>query len=106
MTTMDVPTFGQFVTLQMVKFFANKGKAREATHAGTWIQTVTRLVMHLAGFACLTYSGFLWHPVAGFVVAGLSCFLLSWLTNGKQQSASHPANRPQPDPLTYGDRRG
>lgn len=105
MTTMDVPTVGQFLTLRMAKFFANRGKPREATHAGAWVQLVVKLVMHLAGFASLTYAGFLWHPIAGFVVAGLSCFLLSWLTNGKQ-AATSPANRPQPDPLTYGDRRG
>lgn len=106
MTTMDVPTFGQFVTLRMAKFVGERGKAKQVAHAGTWIQTVTRLVMHLAGFSCLTYAGFLWHPVAGFVAAGLSWFLLSWLTTGKQQSATQPVNRPQPDPLTYGDRRG
>ena len=105
MTTMDVPTVGQFLTLRMAKFFANRGKGKEATHAPVWFQTVTRLVMHLAGFSCLTYAGFIWNPVAGFVVAGLSCFLMSWLTTGRQATTT-PTNRPQPDPLTYGDRRG
>src|SRR5688572_33134581 len=106
MTTMDVPTVGQFLTLRMAKFFDKRGEAKRATHAGTWIQTVTRLVMHLAGFSCLTYAGFLWHPVAGFVVAGFSCFVLSWLTTSNQPASARPTHGPQPDPITYGSRNG
>jgi hypothetical protein len=105
MTTMDVPTLGEFATLRMAKFFA-KRQAREANHAGAWIQTVVRLVFHLAGFSCLTYAGFLWHPAAGFVVAGLSFFLLSWVTTSNQPASARPTHGPQPDPLTYGSRKG
>lgn len=103
MTTMDVPTVGQFLTLRMAKFFA-KRQAREANHAGAWFQTVTRLMLHLAGFSCLTYAGFLWHPIAGFVVAGFSFFVLSSLTTSDQPA--RPTHGPQPDPLTYGSRKG
>lgn len=106
MTTMDVPSVGQFAALRIAQFVANRRKAKEA-HASAWFQTVTRLVLHLAGFGCLTYAGFIWHPVAGFVVAGLSCFLLSWVTTGGQTTAgARPASAPQPDPLTYGSRKG
>lgn len=100
MTTMDVPTFGQFVTLRLAKYFAKKEKANEATnHASAWFQTVIRLVLHIAGFGCLTYAGFIWHPVAGFVAAGISCFLLSWVTTSGNSSAPKPSHQ---DPLMYG----
>jgi len=99
MTTMDVPTVGQFVTLKIAKFFASREKTKEA-NAPAWFQTVTRLVMHLAGFSCLTYAGFIWHPAAGFVAAGISCFLLSWLTTGNGRPTEPKAA--QPDPLMYG----
>lgn len=101
MTTMEVPTLGQFITLRVAKFFAKREKATQAsTYAPTWFQSVIRLVMQLAGFSCLTYAGFLWHPAAGFIVAGISCFLLSWLTTGNGRT---DAPKPQqPDPLMYG----
>jgi len=99
MTTMDVPTVGQFITLRIAKFFAKREKGKQASHAPTWFQSVIRLVMHLAGFGCLTYAGFLWHPAAGFVVAGISCFLMSWLTTGDSRSEPRAA---QTDPLMHG----
>lgn len=99
-TTMEVPTIGQFITLRVAKFFASRSKENQAARAHTWFQSVIRLVMHLAGFGCLTYAGFIWHPAAGFVVAGLSCFMLSWLTTGT--ASPKPQNNAQPDPLMYG----
>lgn len=34
----------------------------------------------LAGFACLVVAAFILHIVAGLVIAGLSCFILEWLS--------------------------
>lgn len=42
-------------------------------------QVMLRLLLHIAGFSCLTYAGFQWNITAGMIVAGLSCFIFSWL---------------------------
>lgn len=55
------------------------------------MQGIVRLILHLAGFACLTIAGFTWNPVAGFVVAGLSCFAFSALsTSGQSEPDGQP----------------
>lgn len=100
MTTMDVPTIGQFAALHLAKIVARRDKAKQAPRVRTWIESITRLVLTLSGFSFLTYAGFLCHPVAGFVTAGISCFLLSWLMTGSNTRAHQP--QPQQDPLMYG----
>lgn len=41
-----------------------------------------RIMLHLAGFALLTFAGFQWNIIAGLIVAGISCFVLSTLMSG------------------------
>lgn len=53
-----------------------------AKKAKTPIQLFIRIVFQLAGFSCLTIAGFMWTMMAGMVVAGISCFFLSWLVTG------------------------
>ncbi len=103
MTTETMPTVGQFFLMKLASKLRNQGVAREgSTRAHAWIQTLIRLVLHVAGFGCLTYAGFIWHPAAGFVVAGLSLFLLSWLTTSRGTPTPQPVNHS----WQTGDRRG
>ncbi len=55
-----------------------QAKAIGATGASTFI----RLVLHLAGFALLTIAAFQFNIIAGYTVAGISCFVLSTLLSG------------------------
>lgn len=97
MTSLENPSIGQFLVYKLGKALAKKERARDATRTHTWVQTTIRLILQLAGFACLTYAGFVWHIVAGLVVAGISCFVLSWLTTTNEEA-------PKPDPLLAGRR--
>lgn len=80
MTTMDIPARGTFL-YWLGNVIAKRGEKamRARTEARTWVQTTVRLVLHLAGFSCLTVAGFSVSFVAGMITAGVCCFLLSWL---------------------------
>ena len=81
MTTYDgVPSFGTFLAMKFVNRVSRaKASAKEGNRARTLMQAIVRLVLHLAGFSALTWAGFSWNMTAGLIVAGLSCFVLSWL---------------------------
>lgn len=102
MTTEALPTVGTFLAAKLARAMAKRATPREGTYAPAWFQTVIRLVFHLAGFGCLTYAGFLWHPIAGFVVAAVSFFALSTLLTARPAQPATPPNHS----WATGDRRG
>lgn len=77
-----MPSLRRFAAYKIGKALDRKDKRRTRTRT----QAAIRVVLQLAGFACLTIAGFLWDPIAGFVVAGLSCFTLSLLLTTGEQS--------------------
>lgn len=81
MVAWDTPTVSQFLVMKLGQAISarKEAKVRTQNRAGTWALNTIRLMMHLAGFGCLTYAGFEWSTIAGFVVAGLSFFVLSTL---------------------------
>ena len=92
------PGLGQFLLWKLNKAMTRRERAkeREGTYTRTWIGVTIRLMMHLAGFGCLTFAGFTVSITAGLVVAGISCFVLSWLSTGNrppQTPAQGPAVR-------------
>lgn len=92
MATMETnPTFLQFLAWKLGKAMdrkADKAKNRSVTV----MQATIRLMLHIVGFSCLTLAAFLWSIIAGLVVAGISCFVFSWLLS---TTATVP-ERPQP----------
>lgn len=83
------PSFTQFLAWKLGKALdkrADKAKYRAATVT----QTIIKLMLHIVGFSCLTLAAFLWSIIAGLVVAGISCFVFSWLL-----SATETPERPQ-----------
>lgn len=46
---------------------------------GNILGKLSKLLLTLGGFACLTMAGFTFSMIAGLIVAGVSCFLLAWL---------------------------
>lgn len=78
-------------TVKIARYMINHAEKREhAKSARTWVQTLIRLVLHLAGFGCLTIAGFYWTITAGYVVAGLSCFAMAWLSTPDTSPAQPP----------------
>lgn len=75
-----MPTLRRFTAYKIGKMLDKKDK----TYARSRSQAYVRVLLHLMAFACLTIAGFMWNPIAGFVVAGLSLFTLSLLTTGGQ----------------------
>lgn len=88
------PTFYQFIAWKLGKAMDRSiaNRAKRASRAGTISQTILRLFLHIVGFSCLTFAGFLWNPAAGLVVAGISCFVLSALltTSAPDQTQQNP----------------
>ena len=79
MVALENPSIPQFLLYKLGKVLAKK-EDKASTHTHTWVQTFSRLVLHLAGFGCLTIAGFSWTITAGWIAACISCFALSWLT--------------------------
>jgi len=92
MTTLDLdhlPTFRELFALRLSKRMTAQRAPRRPNVAGqaveknalplAWLYAVVRVVLHLVGFAALTFAGFQWNTAAGLVVAGLSCFAMSTL---------------------------
>ena len=82
MTTLDNPSISQFLVYKLGKAITsrNDAKAKQSTEVARvrmWFQATIRLILQLFGFGSLTYAGFEWSTIAGFVIAGLSSFVLS-----------------------------
>ena len=97
MTTFDSnPGFTQFIAWKLGKFASSRSEAKTKvrTRERTQFQAIVRFVLQVAGLSCLTYAGFEWSTIAGWVVAGISFFVLSTLLT--TSDASPP---PTVDPM-------
>lgn len=74
---------------------ARSESATRRTESQSWLQSMVRLLLHLGGFACLTLAGFSFNFAIGMVIAGLSCFVFSWLTSTQSNNSmsGHTANQ-------------
>lgn len=81
MVTMETnPSLLTFLAFKINKAIARRASSREAsTRTRTLYQAIVRLLFHLSGFACLTVAGFAFSFIAGMVVAGICCFVMSTL---------------------------
>ena len=97
-TLADAPSMKDALRLNIAKWLLERKRAKEAssrTQINVW-QRFMRLVWHLAGFSCLTVAGFYAHMIAGFAVAGFSCFLMSRLTTVSNADTETPVNAVRP----------
>jgi len=92
MTTFESnPSFSQFFAWKLGKAISKRNeRSKLATNALSWMQATIRIVLQLSGFGFLTYAGFQWSTIAGLVIAGMSCFVLSWLLT----TTASPSQRP------------
>lgn len=76
------PTLREFALMRISTLAKSRAKGvrerRERLATNTLLATL-RVVLHLAGFVLLTIAGFEWNMIAGLVIAGVSCFVLSTL---------------------------
>lgn len=92
----DEPTVAQILLTRAGKAITRRREAARVNKAtvSTWYVNTVRFVLHVAGLASLTYAGFEWSTIAGYVVAGISCFVLSTLvTSPVNPSPSEPKRR-------------
>lgn len=86
------PTISQVIAMKIDYFLRKRSEAekRKASKtARTRVQFFTRLMLHIVGFSCFTLAGFSASILAGLIVAGCSCLVLSTLlTNSGRQSDS------------------
>lgn len=93
MAVLDNPTFLQAIAYVIAKKAEKTKPVKAKNYTRTWVQTTMRLTLHIAGFALLTYAAFSWNITAGYALAGLSCFALSWLnSNTAQPDGSEPTD--------------
>ena len=85
------PTFLQFLAWKIGKAL-DRSATKQSTRVTTIMQAIIKLMLHIVGFSCLTIAGFYWHVIAGLVVAGISCFILSWLLTTPTTAGN--SNRP------------
>ena len=75
-------TLGGTITRATIGYLAaraNQPKARREWNLAAGISAVFKCVMHLLGFAALTYAGYTINLTTAFIVGGISCFVFSWL---------------------------
>jgi hypothetical protein len=85
MTVETMPSFREFAFMRLAGM-ARKRSRQSSVNLPAMLQGIVRLVLHLAGFGLLTIGAFGLNMIAGYCVAGLSCFVLSTLlTNTPDQ---------------------
>jgi hypothetical protein len=88
----STPSMGDVLLSKLARRLSSR---REKTIAvRSWFQAMVKVLVQLAGFACLTLAGFSVSFTVGMVVAGLSCFTFAWLV---PSGASN--NTLTPDPI-------
>lgn len=58
-----------------------------------WLHSLTRIVLHIAGFSALTNAMFHWNIIAGWCAVAVSCFIFSWLFTGAEPASDNGQTR-------------
>jgi len=85
MTTLDaarLPSIGSIVLMKLASLLSKRAQTSTRRTAPVWIQAMSRFLLTVAGFACLTWAGFTVSFTIGLVSAAFSCFAMSWLFTG------------------------
>lgn len=104
MVTFDnatAPTFRELMIFKLTNLAMKRARTSKASIDGSRItavlNTTMRLVLHVAGFGLLTMAGFKFNIMAGLIVAGISCFLLSTLMTRNAATPETTEVRRAPD---------
>lgn len=78
--SVDSTTVGTFLLYKIGKALERRKRATDITTNAVSIFTrLTRVLFHVSGFSLLTIAGFRYSMIIGFIVAGISCFVMSAL---------------------------
>lgn len=89
MVAMDgTPDLKTYLAMRLVK--ARKESSNRTVLPSALILQTVRLMLHLAGFAALTYGAFQFNIIIGYVVGGISCFVLSTLLTSEKPAKEIP----------------
>jgi hypothetical protein len=89
MTTID-SSLSSIIALKLARRASKRRDAAMTRVSTVAMLSLVRLVLHVAGFSSLTYAAFTWDKIAGFIVAGICCFVFSTLFTARQPE---PDNR-------------
>lgn len=97
MTTFDtIPTVRESLQVRLATVLINRAKRSNHTRAvqrtsGSLVNQIFKVILHLAGFACLTIAGFTINNTAGFITAGIALFLFAAIAT--PDTPSEPTQR-------------
>jgi len=103
MVDMPLPqTLTGFLAMKVARSAVSRTKreTKEGNRALAVLNATIRLVTQLAGFLFLTWAGFSFNMQAGLIVAGISCFVFSWLITRETPTAEPMEVRRAPDMRT------
>lgn len=91
----ELPAWRDVLAMKLHRSLTKKqAKASKASTRGMAVLNATiRVVLHLAGFGLLTMAGFTLNMLAGLIVAGVSCFVMSTLMTRTTATESTEVNR-------------
>lgn len=80
-TNSSDPTLSTFLMWKLQNALANRSTKASIgkNRSSVGLYGIVRLLLHIAGFGLLTMAGFQFSMIAGLVVAGFSCFVMSYL---------------------------
>ena len=98
MVTMDNnPTIREVIAVRIAgrrKPRSMAAKAETRNRVTQIIAYVMNMLMQLAGFGCLTMAAFTWTITAGWIMAGVSFLVLSWLLTKPQPAPEDDEQQP------------
>lgn len=81
-----VPSLREFAMMRLAMFAQRRARRAQVSTSAIRVtalaNAIVRVVLHVAGFALLTIAAWQWNIMAGFAVAGISCFVFSALMTG------------------------
>lgn len=86
----EPPSITSAIGLKLAGMLIRRTERKARTRPRTWVQVTIKLLLHVAGFTCLTVAAWSFNFIAGMAVAGISCFVQSWLLNGASTVNDNP----------------
>lgn len=79
------PTIREYILLRL----ASKRAKKDRTIPNIpWMLHTVRVLLHIGGFTLLTIAGWKFSIILGISIAGLSCFVMSYLFTSKTNNAT------------------
>lgn len=86
---MDVPSIAEYLVARLTAR-ARRRAERTRTIDGAPVPRsrwngIARGLLQVGGLSAMTYAAFIYSQIAGLIVLGVACFVLSWLLSDSDQ---------------------